>query len=171
MSMIGFHPAPGLGELLPGWFVVPQNPLELATRGIRRIPTIGEIVPATFPVPQNPLVRALSLGASPKCLCVGIGCGDGCLSRYSGMTGLPEIWEQVKTTATGAWGSVTGMLGGANWTTYALAGGGVLLLWMLISRGGGYRREAGAARREYRARVAGLKAKYGRRYRRLAEAY
>ena len=50
--MTNFHPAPGLGDLLPGFFVVPQNPIMDATT---YVPRIGEILPGSFPVPQNPI--------------------------------------------------------------------------------------------------------------------
>ena len=171
MSMIAYHPAPGLGLMLPGWFVVPNNPFE-ARQAIGYQPTLGEIMPARFAVPENPLLRALSLGAAPKCLCSSMGCGMGCPTH--GMAGLPEMWEQVKSTATGAWSTVTGAVSGAlagGWTTYALLGGGALVLYMMLARGGGYRSAARRARQEYRAKIAGLKAQHGRRYKRFAEAY
>lgn len=49
---IQFHPAPGLGDLMPGWFSVPQNPM---TDGITYTPGIGEIMAGNYPVPQNPI--------------------------------------------------------------------------------------------------------------------
>lgn len=49
--MTNFHPAPGLGDLLPGFFVVPQNPMH----GVNYVPRIGDILPGSFPVPQNPI--------------------------------------------------------------------------------------------------------------------
>lgn len=52
MSMINYHPAPGLGDLLPGFFVVPQNPIKDATT---YVPRIGEILPGSYAVPQNPI--------------------------------------------------------------------------------------------------------------------
>lgn len=176
MSMIAYHPAPGLGLMLPGWFVVPNNPLQ-ARQAVAYQPTLGEIMPARFVVPENPLLRALSLGAAPKCLCSSMGCGMGCPTH--GMAGLPEVWEQVKGTATGVWNTVTGAVTGAvsgvtglgNWTTYALLGGGALVLYMVFARGGGYRSAARKARQEYRAKIAGLKQQHGRRYKRFAEAY
>lgn len=169
--MTTYHPAPGLGVMLPGWFVVPNNPFEPPVP-VAYQPTLRELMPAKFAVPENPLIRALSLGAAPKCLCTGIGCGLGC--PLHGMRGLPEIWQQVKGTATGVWDTVTSGVSGAlsgNLTTYALLGGGALVLYMLLSRGGGYRRAAAQARSEYRRKIAGLKSQYGRRYKRLAEAY
>jgi hypothetical protein len=50
------HPAPGLGDLLPGFFVVPQNPMASTTY----VPRIGDILPGSFPVPQNPIKDYMS---------------------------------------------------------------------------------------------------------------
>jgi hypothetical protein len=54
---ISFHPAPGLGDLMPGWFAVPQN--SVTNRGpggpVTYTPTIGDILPGSFVVPQNPI--------------------------------------------------------------------------------------------------------------------
>ena len=52
--MLNYHPAPGLGDLLPGFFVVPQNPIT-DTQGTTYVPRIGDILPGSFPVPQNPI--------------------------------------------------------------------------------------------------------------------
>jgi hypothetical protein len=56
MPSITSHPAPGLGDLLPGWYVVPQNPIAAAQDGTTYVPTIGEILPGSYVVPQNPIV-------------------------------------------------------------------------------------------------------------------
>jgi hypothetical protein len=86
MPMLNFHPAPGLGDLIPGWHTVPQNPLRpdstplvptvsaAVGNRITRKPTIGDILPATFTVPQNPLIHNV-----PGSL-AGLGCGCGCAS-------------------------------------------------------------------------------------------
>lgn len=55
MSNIPFHPAPGLGDLLPGFFVVPQNPITGRAAPTAYIPGVGDIMPGSFPVPQNPV--------------------------------------------------------------------------------------------------------------------
>lgn len=52
MANIGVHPAPGLGDLMAGWFAVPQNSI---TDGITYTPGIGDILPGSFVVPQNPI--------------------------------------------------------------------------------------------------------------------
>lgn len=99
MPHLRYHPAPGFGDLLPGFAVVPQNPIRDASTGlvpslqalsayrITRRPHVGELMPAQFTVPQNPLVNALvnPLGSLQGCGgCAGCG-GMGDLS-ISGVT-------------------------------------------------------------------------------------
>jgi hypothetical protein len=55
MSNLNYHPAPGLGDLLAGAYVVPQNPIQMAREGISVVPALGDFVAASFVVPQNPL--------------------------------------------------------------------------------------------------------------------
>ena len=55
MGNIYGHLAPGLGDLLPGWTVVPQNPIAAAAYGTTYVPGIGDLLPGSFPVPQNPI--------------------------------------------------------------------------------------------------------------------
>jgi hypothetical protein len=52
MAQIQLHPAPGLGDLLAGWFAVPQNSV---TDGVTYTPGIGDILPGSYVVPQNPI--------------------------------------------------------------------------------------------------------------------
>jgi hypothetical protein len=48
------HPAPGLGDLMPGWFSVPQNSV---TDGVTYTPGIGDILATDgYSVPQNPIL-------------------------------------------------------------------------------------------------------------------
>jgi len=51
------HPAPNraLGELMPGWYDIPQNPLMASNYGVAYTPTLGEIMPGSFTIPENPL--------------------------------------------------------------------------------------------------------------------
>ena len=53
MAQIQLHPAPGLGDLMAGWFAVPQNSV---TDGVTYTPGIGDILPGSFAVPQNPIL-------------------------------------------------------------------------------------------------------------------
>jgi hypothetical protein len=50
------HPAPGLGDLMPGWFAVPQDPITMAQQGVTMTPGIGDILPGSWVVPQNPIL-------------------------------------------------------------------------------------------------------------------
>lgn len=54
MANLNVHPAPGLGDLTSGFYVVPQNPLQMAAEGVSRVPTLGEFLTGSFVVPQNP---------------------------------------------------------------------------------------------------------------------
>lgn len=122
MAHLNFHPAVGFGELMPGSFVVPQNPMRLAASGVGYIPHIGELMPGSFVVPENPLRRAL-MAASPEkaapsasgtgpgvpgvsgCGCCGLsGCGDcgyGACS-LSGMDGMGIDFTSPTTLIFGA---------------------------------------------------------------------
>ncbi len=74
MPQLDFHPAPGIGPMLPGWTLPPYFPqapssdmvasigAALPGRAIR-IPRIGEIMATPGqPLPQNPLLAALGRG-------------------------------------------------------------------------------------------------------------
>src|SRR3972149_2183549 len=88
MAQINYHPAPGLGDLLPGFHTVPQNPFK--GEPITYQPRIGEILPASYSVPQNPIKdymggRLHQIAREPGAegvlngKVVGVGCGDvGC---------------------------------------------------------------------------------------------
>jgi hypothetical protein len=153
MATLTFHPAPGLGDLIPGSFVVPQNPV---TAGIQRVATIGEILPGFYPVPQNPLAGAntKNFGRMPGdcgCGCAGAGtcrssAGMGALSDY-----IPEIPESVAGIP------VTYLLGGA------------LLAYFILSRGSEYRDEHAELRAKYKYDAARLRRQSPRRYARVSQ--
>ncbi len=100
MGMINYHPAPGLGDLLPGFFVVPQNPI---TQGTSYVPRIGDILPGSFPVPQNPIKdymtgRLNMIGRDPnvKGTINGVGdCGCGGSCSECGSLGMGDISADV----------------------------------------------------------------------------
>ena len=95
-----FHPAAGFGDLLPGHFVVPQNPIrdagtpmvpsvQAASGNVPvRIPKMGDLLPGMFVVPQNPLMAAImgadvtqpdkGAGKAVVASLHGLGCGGGC---------------------------------------------------------------------------------------------
>lgn len=105
MSMINYHPAPGLGDLLPGFFVVPQNPIKDATT---YVPRIGEILPGSFVVPQNPIKDYMSgrlnlIGRDPSVGGTingkgvsGCGCGGSC-GGCGGLGDLTADWTKIQS--------------------------------------------------------------------------
>lgn len=152
MAHIGFHPAPGLGDLLPGEFVVPQNPIRdagtplvpsaVAVMGGRpyKIPHIGDLLPGKFVVPQNPLVNTLVNGYSgmPQAKSAGgCGCAGGC--SHGGMGDLTAVTTWLQTS------SVAGL---PNWV---LVAGGAAIAYMIFMPGGSeYRKKSAALRSQYR---------------------
>lgn len=152
MSHLNFHPAPGLGDLLPGMFVVPSNPIRdagtalvpsvqaTAPNQVLRVKGIGELLQAAFTVPQNPIIRTLASGGPCNGM-AGLGCGCGC-----GMSGLGD------TAGTGSWTDFftesTIISGIPNGLIY---GGGLALAYMLLAPGGSeYRKKSRALRSQYR---------------------
>ncbi len=106
MSMIQYHPAPGLGDLLPGFFVVPQNPITDA-QGVTYVPRIGEILPGSYAVPQNPIKDYMAgrlnlIGREPGVpgkvngKLSGCGCGGSC----GGCGGLGDISTDISKFTT-----------------------------------------------------------------------
>lgn len=103
------HVAPGVGELMPGWwFAVPQNP----SRGASVVPNIGDIIGASYVVPQNPIkdfmtgqVKMIGQGnGAPKGGNVGVGdcgCGGTCggCGHDSG-GGMGDISTDLSTAMT-----------------------------------------------------------------------
>ena len=147
---IPFHPAPGLGEMLPGFFVVPQNPIKAAggMGGIRYQPHVGELMPASFTVPQNPIVKNIRTGMG------GLATG-----RFMGFTGgmsglgefdLSSITENFKP---GEWSTQTWLM---------IAGAGILLIMMARPGQSQYKAAMSQARADYQKSVAGIRSKYKR---------
>ena len=167
MAHIGHHPAPGLGELIPGSFVVPSNPIIAPSY----IPHIGELLPASFPVPQNPLIAAISsppgYGIPNSMKGLGCGCSTGCGSGMCGDQGMAGL--------SGDCGCIGGMcgcgmsgLGQFDMTTMALIAGGLVLVWMVMAPGGSaYRQQKAALTSEYSNKLAALKGRE-RGYKRVA---
>lgn len=106
MGMINHHPAPGLGDLLPGFFVVPQNPI---AQGTTYVPRIGDILPGSYPVPQNPIKDYMSgrlnlIGREPgvKGTVNGVSgcCGGACGDCGGGLGDLSEDWGAIQANIT-----------------------------------------------------------------------
>jgi hypothetical protein len=166
MAHIQQHPAPGLSELLPGWFVVPSNPIRPAHRNLH----IGELLPATFPVPQNPLISAMRTppgsGMPNTGSGLGCGCSSGCGSGMcEGLSGLNSSCGCVG----GMCGCGMGNLGQfEDPITLAMIAGGLILLYLLMAPGGsGYREKKAALQGEYSSKLASLKSRE-RGYKRVA---
>lgn len=108
MAQIQLHPAPGLGDLMAGWFAVPQNSV---TDGITYTPGIGDILPGSFAVPQNPIKdftkgQVQLIGQNPSKgpgmingqpvgsggnSHAGCGCGGACAGGCGGGGGLGQL--------------------------------------------------------------------------------
>jgi len=105
MPHIPFHPAIGFGDLMDGWFVVPQNPIRdggtplvpslQATQPNRvmRKGRLAELMPGAFTVPQNPLRTALGVGKVGCGCSSGGGCGSGGQTNYTlnGLRGMGQL--------------------------------------------------------------------------------
>jgi hypothetical protein len=153
MSHIPFHPAPGFGELMPGDFVVPQNPITAASKGVRYIARMGELMPGQFSIPQNPIVKNFQTGMQGMGTkgCAGMGCdGAGFMGSMAGgslagMGNLGEIdWEGLKP---------------ANWSTtmkWAVGAGVVLMILMYRPDKDSMKADMAKARRDIRAKYARL---------------
>lgn len=172
MAHIGYHPAPGLGVLMPGWFVVPNNPI----RPVHRTPHIGELLPASFPVPQNPLISAMltppgsgmpNTGSGLGCGCSS-GCGSGMCTGGGLRGGLSGLGSDCGCVG-GMCGCGMGNLGQFNDpVTLAMIAGGLLLLYLFMAPGGrGYREKKAALQSEYSGKLTALKGRE-RGYKRIA---
>ena len=156
-----FHPAPGFGDLLPGSFVVPQNPIRDAGTAlvpsvqaktgnqVTRVPHLADLLPASFDVPQNPLRDALLSASVVKTQSTkGMGC-VGCMAGIDGMGSMGDLSASVSNVSTwlttplfsiGSFGVAPWMLGAAGIGAY-----------MLFSPGGSsYRSESRALRSQHR---------------------
>lgn len=155
MSMIKYHPAPGLGDLLPGFFVVPQNPIKDATP-TTYVPRIGDILPGAFAVPQNPIKDYMNgrlnlIGREPGVPGMvngvsGCGCGGSC----GGCGGLGDISTDIaKIQSDFTAGNYGQILQDTVFSVpvWAIAGGLALLFFM----GGEQHSYAGRTRRASRA--------------------
>lgn len=66
MPFVNVHPAPGLGEMLPGWFVVPNNPF-YPNQPVGIGTGVGMVLPAMERSKRNVLMEAAqSVGRGPS---------------------------------------------------------------------------------------------------------
>jgi hypothetical protein len=159
MPHLPFHPAPGFGDLMPGMFVVPQNPIQdagtplvpsvqAANAGrVAYRPKIGDLLPGAFAVPQNPILHNLATGMQ------GMGCAS-CDSGDCGGGGFAAPGLQgVDLAQVGGWLQSQTIGGVPNWALVA----GAVVAYMMFSPGGS----------DYRAARRSLDSQY-RGYRRAA---
>jgi hypothetical protein len=164
MSHIPFHPAIGFGDLLPGSYAVPQNPIRdvgtpmvpsrrMITGG--QVATMGDLLPGRFVVPQNPLVNTmlyghnLGSGAPPQTGMSGLGCG----CQSCGMGDLPASLQTLDNNLA-AWLNDTTLdftgLGIPNYG-YIAGGAALVMAWVLFMPSGSeYRRKRSQLRSQYR---------------------
>jgi hypothetical protein len=166
MSQLSFHPAPGLGDLTPGFFVVPSNPIRndstvlvpsvQASAGGRivRKPHIGEFVAASFVVPSNPIRRNLATGmmglGGGMGGCGGMGCGCGTPDCGGGYGYNPYGLQGLDLTSIEAWAQQPSFVSPSvpNWMLY---GGAAAAAYFLLMPGGSeYRQKRSALRSQYR---------------------
>jgi len=185
MPHLNFHPAPGFGDLLPGNFVVPQNPIADANdpgtalvpsvQGLMRghaayVPHIGELLPAAFAVPQNPIRDALAstsvispvAGSGQGLSGLGCGCaglaGCGCAGGLKGLGDFSSTLTSIENTLTTDYGIGSFQIPLWGW----IAGG--LVLWFIFEPSGSeYRQKRAALRSQYRGykRAASYVGQYG----------
>jgi hypothetical protein len=164
--MLTTHPAPstyrqGLAIFVPAVWTIPENPIKQAMEGAR----LGDIVSGLYSLPENPIVAEIlakqklleeaskepPVGLS-QCGIGGCPCQIGLCGGLGGGLGL-SVDEVLKNVTSGGW------------QTWAVAGVGILALVLLTGGGGSQRRsEISAAKAEYRAKVARIKAERPRRY-------
>lgn len=161
MANLNYHPAPGLGDLLPGFFVVPQNPITSVNSGVTYVPGIGDVLPGSFVVPQNPIKsytsgKVVPIGTSPGISGCGGGCGcsgdcghSGQLNgvRTSGVSGISEDWSKIQSDISG--GNYMAILQDTVFGVPVWAGVAAVVAMFFI--GGEKHSYAGRSRRAYRA--------------------
>lgn len=123
MAKLNRHPAPGFGDLLPGSFVVPQNPIA-GQQAISYIPKIGELLPGRFTVPQNPLIKTVRQGVAAMTGLGGCGCS----------TGGGDEGAYINGSLLDGVGGLGDALGSVNWPTVIVAAGAA---WLLLGAGKG----------------------------------
>lgn len=116
MSHIPYHPAPGLNDLAPGWFALPQNPLEMGQSTVLvpsiratapgsaiKYPSLADLVAASFVVPQNPIRQNLAMslaglrgmGCGGAWGCSQLGCDGG--QDFYALNGMGDLGQVIGT--------------------------------------------------------------------------
>jgi hypothetical protein len=174
MSHIALHPAPGLGEMLPGWFSVPNNPIKSGYEQAAYTPHVGELMPAKFSIPENPLVRALAGYGMGYCSAGmgGLGADAAVPSWWDTIVGAlfppagvisagQRVSANVGEAAEGTFGGLLPDVGQWPWYYWVgLIAGGTVLVWAMTPGGTEYAKKKRAAQREYKEKMGELRAGY-----------
>lgn len=153
-----------LGAFVAPTWCIPGNPVRATYNAYVGL---GDIVDGLYSLPANPVVAELkakiAMAEALQKYPVGMSCGPSqcpCLVGLCGpVAGMGDITADVNRLL----GQVTGSLG--NWQTWAIVGAGVAALVMFTGGGGSQRRaEMTAARAQYKAKVAQIRASRPRRY-------
>ena len=158
MPYLSFHPAPGVGDLLPGWFVVPQNPIKPVTMQ----QNMGDFLPAQFAVPQNPInnnaiLKTLAVGVNTAAM----GCAS-CQYRAANLNGMGGLGLGDLGYFTSFDPTTWGM---AEWATIGI--GAFILFGAFRPSGSEYQKAVAAAKAQYRDAVTKAKTRYPRVYSRV----
>lgn len=115
---LNVHPAPGNRMLPAGFWMVPNNQRSMEAYGVTRARGIGDILPGCFAVPQNPITRYTSggLGCASDCGCGGglVNGMSGVSDDFSSMSaklGTGDFMGALSSPILGvpAWGWVAGV--------------------------------------------------------------
>ena len=154
------HPSPGLGLMLPAYWTLPQNPLATPLATLARSLGVGAIISGLdFAGPDNGVIPEIL--AKQKA-------AEYLTRNPNGPVGLSSCGQPGYPCGMGnvlddVLGSVTSSMG--NWQTWAMVGAGVLALVMFTGGGGAQRSsELAAAKAQYKAKVASIRAARPRRY-------
>lgn len=111
MPMLNYHPAPGLGKLLPGFVMLPWNPMTatpstplVASLGAAfpgqavRVPRIGDLLMGTeFTIPENPILKGAGLAGLGCASCQSLGPGNG----MAGISDSVASWVTASSPISG----------------------------------------------------------------------
>jgi hypothetical protein len=148
------YAAAGVGDIVDAHYTLPSNPFGL-----------GAIVDGIYSMPSNAVVDDLNariaMAEALQKYPVGLSCGPATCPCQTGLCG-PGMGD-LTADLSSLMGKVTGSLSG--WQTWAVVGAGVAALVLLTGGGGSQRRaELTAARAQYKAKVASIRASRPRRY-------
>ena len=128
---------------MPGWWSVPNNPVSAAVTPITRTPGIADILPAAYSVPQNPIKDYVE-GNRKMIGQTGCGCAGSCggCGTVNGMAGFTEDWTGISAKfGTGDYmGAAQAPLMGVPLWGWAAGVAALLILPSMMGGGGRKRR-------------------------------